>query len=187
MTQVDRRTMIKGAAAGAAAAALPVMAKTPRRRPNFLFIMADDMGYADLSCYGREEYRTPAIDKLAAQGSRFLQAYANSAVCTATRVGLITGRYQYRVPIGREEPLTNRPVGLPPEHPTLPSQLRRAGYATSLIGSGTWARCPSMAPSRVDTNGFGAFEGAGSIIFRTRLAASTICGPAMSRSTRQAI
>src|SRR5215470_17442048 len=94
--------------------------------PNFVYIMADDMGYADLSCYGRRDYTTPNIDSLATQGMRFLQAYANSAVCSATRTALITGRYQYRLPIGLFEPLPtgNTEYGLPPEHPTLPSLLR---------------------------------------------------------------
>src|ERR671923_3024397 len=89
-------------------------------QPNMVFIMADDLGYADLSCYGRRDYTTPNIDRLAADGMRFTQAYANSAVCTATRVALITGRYQYRLPVGLEEPLTGRNVGIPPGHPTMP-------------------------------------------------------------------
>ena len=59
--------------------------------------MADDLGYADVACYGRPDLTTPNIDRLAAKGVRFLQAYANSAVCTATRTALITGRYQYRL------------------------------------------------------------------------------------------
>ena len=67
--------------------------------------MADDLGYADVSCYGRRDYRTPNIDRLAAEGMKFQQAYANSAVCSATRTALITGRYQYRLPVGLEEPI----------------------------------------------------------------------------------
>src|SRR5712671_2549254 len=93
-------------------------------RPNILFILADDLGYADVSCYGRRDFTTPNIDRIAADGMRFMQAYANSAVCTASRVALITGRYQYRLTVGLEEPLTGREtriVGLPPEHSTLPS------------------------------------------------------------------
>ena len=69
-------------------------------RPNFVFLMADDMGYADLSCFGRRDYTTPNIDRLAGQGMKLTHAYANSAVCTATRVALVTGRYQYRVEVG---------------------------------------------------------------------------------------
>src|SRR5436189_5339839 len=98
----------------------PVRAADPR--PNIIFILADDLGYADVSCYGRRDFKTPNIDRIAAKGVRFLQAYANSAVCSATRTALITGRYQYRLRIGLEEPLgaAATDVGLPPEHPTLP-------------------------------------------------------------------
>src|ERR1700674_928941 len=73
-------------------------------KPNILFVLADDLGYADVSCYGRPDLSTPNIDRIAADGMRFMQAYANSAVCTASRVALITGRYQYRLAIGLEEP-----------------------------------------------------------------------------------
>ena len=66
--------------------------------------MADDLGYADVSCYGRPDFTTPNIDRIAARGIRFTQAYANSAVCSATRTALITGRYQYRLALGLEEP-----------------------------------------------------------------------------------
>ena len=94
-------------------------------RPNIVFIMADDLGYADVSCNGRRDYATPNIDRIAERGVRLPQAYANSAVCSATRLALITGRYQYRLPLGLEEPLAGKTdVGLPPEHPTLPSLLR---------------------------------------------------------------
>ena len=71
-------------------------------RPNILFILADDLGYADVSCYGRRDFTTPNIDRIAAEGVRFTQAYANSALCTASRVALMTGRYQYRLAVGLE-------------------------------------------------------------------------------------
>src|ERR1700691_401405 len=103
----------------AAATALPLWAEGRRARPNIVFILADDMGYADLSCYGRREYKTSNIDSIGLHGVRFLQAYANSAVCSATRTALITGRYQYRLRVGLEEPVQfQSPYGLPPEHPT---------------------------------------------------------------------
>jgi arylsulfatase A-like enzyme len=103
--------------------------------PNIVFILADDLGYADLSCCGRRDFSTPNIDRIAERGTRFTQAYANSAVCSATRLALITGRYQYRLPLGLEEPLAGKTdVGLPPEHPSLPSLLRKIGYGTSLVG-----------------------------------------------------
>ena len=118
--------------------------------------MADDLGHADLSCYGRRDYETPHIDRLAAQGLRFTHAYANSAVCTATRVAFMTGRYQYRLPIGLEEPLQGRPIGLPPEHPTLPSLLRACGYATALVGKWHLGDLPTYCPLK---SGFDVFWG----------------------------
>jgi arylsulfatase A-like enzyme len=132
-----------------------------RRRPNIVYIMADDMGYADVACYGRPDVRTPNIDRLAASGVRLLQAYANSAVCTATRVGLITGRYQYRLRVGLEEPLgTGVPgVGLPAEHPTLPSLLRKAGYGTTLIGKWHLGILPMFGPLQSGYDHFFGFRG----------------------------
>ena len=130
----------------------------PAARPNIVFIMADDLGFADLSCYGRPDYKTPNIDRLAAQGIRFTQAYANSAVCTATRVALITGRYQYRLPVGLEEPLASpaRNIGLPPDHPTLPSLLKKAGYGTMLIGKWHLGWLPDYSPLK---SGYDHFYG----------------------------
>ena len=102
-------------------------------KPNIVFILADDLGYADVSCYGQRDYTTPNIDRLATEGLRFTQAYSNSPDCSATRTALITGRYQARLPIGLEEPLipaplTPKDIGLPPSHPTLPSLLKKAGF-----------------------------------------------------------
>ena len=130
--------------------ALALTARTARAqgaRPNIVYIMADDLGYADLSCYGRRDYSTPNIDRLATDGMKFLQAYANSAVCSATRTALITGRYQYRLPVGLAEPLpATTTVGLPPEHPTLPSLLRQAGYGTTLLGKWHLGNLPNFSP-----------------------------------------
>jgi arylsulfatase A-like enzyme len=130
--------------------ALALAARTSRAQgapPNIVFIMADDLGYADLSCYGRRDYTTPNIDRLAAEGMKFLQAYANSAVCSATRTALITGRYQYRLQVGLAEPLgAGSPLGLPPEHPTLPSLLRQAGYGTTLLGKWHLGNLPNFSP-----------------------------------------
>jgi arylsulfatase A-like enzyme len=136
-------------------------AAPPAARPNILFIMADDLGFADLSCYGRPDYKTPSLDRLAAQGIRFTQAYANSAVCTATRVALITGRYQYRLPVGLEEPLSSpaRNVGLPPAHPTLPSLLKQAGYGTTLIGKWHLGWLPDYGPLKSGYDHFYGFRG----------------------------
>src|SRR5262249_57802621 len=94
----------------------------PAARPNILFILADDLGYGDLSCYGRPDYQTPVIDRLALEGIRFTSAYAAAPVCTPTRCAFPTGRYPQRLEVGLQEPLTrtSRPdVGLPPNHPTV--------------------------------------------------------------------
>jgi arylsulfatase A-like enzyme len=150
------------AAALAAPAALPFAEQTSyaaSARPNILFILADDFGYADLSCYGRRDYATPNIDRLASEGVKFTQAYANSAVCTASRVALITGRYQYRLPIGLEEPLFGRNVGLPPGHPTIPSLLKKAGYGTTLIGKWHLGPLPDYGPLRSGYEHFWGFRG----------------------------
>jgi len=127
--------------------------------PNILFILADDLGFSDLSCYGRRDYTTPNIDRLARQGVRFTQAYANSAVCTASRVALLTGRYQYRLPVGLEEPLNGRDVGLPPSHPTIASLLRKAGYGTALIGKWHLGNLPDYGPLKSGFDHFWGFRG----------------------------
>src|SRR5687767_16036184 len=89
-------------------------------RPNIVFILADDLGWGDLSCYGRPDYRTPNIDRLALQGTKFTDAYSASAVCTPTRCAYITGRYPARFRIGLAEPLpaSKRSVGLERGRPT---------------------------------------------------------------------
>jgi arylsulfatase A-like enzyme len=156
-TGITRRTALAGALGTAAlAAAGPTLAQPAGRKPNILYIMADDLGYADLSCYGRKEYQTPVLDRLATQGMKFTHAYANSAVCTATRVALLTGRYQYRLPIGLEEPLGADDVGVPPEQATLASLLHDAGYTTTLIGKWHLGRLPTYGPLQ---NGYDEFWG----------------------------
>ena len=103
---MQRRDFLRATtAAGAALAAGRAWSANAAPRPNFLIIVADDMGWADVGCYGRDDVKTPAIDSLARDGMKFEHAYANSSVCTPTRVALATGRYQNRLPIGQEEPL----------------------------------------------------------------------------------
>jgi arylsulfatase A-like enzyme len=134
-----RRQIVQaGAAAGLGAAIMPTLhAAQPRTgRPNIVWIMADDLGYADTSFTGQPDFATPNIDRIAREGLFLHQSYANSAVCSATRTGLITGRYQYRLRVGLEEPIgsASDTIGLDPNHPTLPSLLRDHGYRTSLVG-----------------------------------------------------
>ena len=106
---------------------------------NFIFIVADDLGYADLGCYGGLKTTSPQLDALAEQGVRYVNGYANSPVCSPTRFALMTGRYQYWVRGASEEPMAanargSAELGLFPHLPTLPGMLKAAGYHTALIG-----------------------------------------------------
>src|SRR6187549_3272847 len=115
--RVTRREFVATAAGAAALARTGRLGAAPKR-PNVLFILADDLGYGDLSCYGRPDYRTPVLDGLAAQGIRFTSAYAAAPVCTPTRCAYMTGRYPQRLAVGLEEPLTPQSPpdsGLPPD------------------------------------------------------------------------
>jgi arylsulfatase A-like enzyme len=161
---ITRRTLLRGAALGTfslASGIEKVFGQPASRPPNIVFILADDLGYADVSCYGRPDLSTPHIDRIALRGVRFLQAYANSAVCSATRTGLITGRYQYRLRLGLEEPLgvDSRDVGLPPEHPTLPSLLKRVGYGSTLVGKWHLGFLPKFGPLKSGYDHFYGFRG----------------------------
>lgn len=160
--QLNRRQAIAAAGAGFLAASR-LWAQQPAAKPNIVFIMADDMGYADLSCYGRRDYQTPNIDRIAKEGMQFMQAYANSSVCSATRTALMTGRYQYRLPVGLEEPLGGpaRGVGLPPGFPTLPALMKKAGYGTTLLGKWHLGYLPNYGPLQSGYDRFWGFRGGG--------------------------
>ncbi|MEV6520359.1 sulfatase-like hydrolase/transferase [Longispora sp. NPDC051575] len=118
--------------------------------PNVLFVLADDMGWADLGSYGSPDLRTPHLDRLAAEGVRFTDGYATAPWCSQTRIGLYTGRYPARIAGGLPEPIDKpNPVdGLPPEHPTLASLLAGAGYRTALFGKWHCGYLPWFSPTR---------------------------------------
>lgn len=155
-----------GAAAPPAAAETsetPFRAAADRtgRRPNILFVLADDLGWADLSSYGSPHIRTPHLDRLARQGVRFTQAYSGSATCSPTRFSLYTGRHPGRTEGGLAEPIADRSAGLEPGHPTLASLLRDAGYDTALIGKWHCGYLPDYSPTRSGWDSFfGNFGGA---------------------------
>ncbi|NRR28724.1 sulfatase-like hydrolase/transferase [Oxalobacteraceae bacterium] len=152
------KTLPALALASSLGAALLARAAGARDQPNIIFILADDLGHADLGVYGQTDFKTPNLDQLAGQGVRFTQAYANSAVCSATRFALITGRYQYRLRGGLEEPIAGASdtLGLPPAHPTLPSLLKKAGYGTALIGKWHLGYLPTFGPLK---SGYDSFFG----------------------------
>jgi arylsulfatase A-like enzyme len=164
MPPINRREFVATALAGAAIAAAPRLSQSQTRRPNILFILADDLGYGDLSCYGRPDYQTPNLDRLAAEGVRFANAYSASPLCTPTRCAFMTGRYPARTRVGLEEPLQERRVlgdqaavlGLPPEYPTLASLLKQSGYETALVGKWHLGYLPKFGPIQ---SGFEEFFG----------------------------
>ena len=141
------------------------MAMNTSARPNIIFIVADDLGFADLGCYGGRDAEfgpvSPVLDQLAANGLKFTQGYSNSPVCSPTRFALMTARWQYRLRGAAEEPINSRSkgsttLGLPPEHPSLPSLLREVGYRTALIGKWHLGYPPSFSPIR---SGYDEFFG----------------------------
>jgi arylsulfatase A-like enzyme len=135
------------------------------KRPNIIFIVADDLGFADLGCYGGRDAEfgavSPVLDGLAAKGLKLTQGYSNSPVCSPTRFALMTARWQYRLRGAADEPINSKSrgsatLGLPPEHPTLPSLLKGAGYRTALIGKWHLGYPPHFSPLR---SGYDTFFG----------------------------
>ena len=169
---MTRRQFVGGTLGAAVAANIvhssPVNAGAGR--PNILFILADDLGWGDLSCYGRPDYTTPLLDRLAGQGMRFTNAYSAAPVCTPTRVGFQTGRYPARLAVGLEEPIRERKVigekiktiGIPHDHPTVSSLIKKAGYGTALIGKWHLGYLPNFGPLGFGFDEyFGLMSGAG--------------------------
>src|SRR5262249_9992512 len=103
-------------------------------RPNVVVILADDIGYGDLSCYGATKVRTPNLDALAAQGRRFTDAHCAAAVCTPTRYALLTGQSAWRHPPARTILSGVAPLAIPLDRLTVPKLFRQAGYATAAVG-----------------------------------------------------
>jgi len=145
---LDRRAFLKAAGAAAVlglggsvkAAGLGDGGKrrAPSKRPNFVFFLIDDMGWADLGCYGSTFYETPNVDRLAAQGMRFTNAYAACPVCSPTRASIMTGKYPARLGItqwigGPQTPTAYREY-MPLEEVTIAEALKEAGYATGFVG-----------------------------------------------------
>lgn len=164
----SRREAMLGAGAVTAAAAGRAVAEPRAVRPNIVFIMADDLGYADVGCNGARDIRTPHIDRIAADGVRFTQGYSNSSVCSATRLALFTGRYQQRLRAGLEEPIPTRyaalaseEVGVPPSHPNLASLLGAAGYHTALVGKWHMGFAPHFGPLKSGYDEFFGYQGGG--------------------------
>lgn len=136
-----------------------LVAQNPQKefkKPNVVQIIMDDMGYGDIGSYGVRDARTPNLDRLAREGVRLTESYANAANCTPTRAALISGRYQQRV--GLEWPLESaeQDRGLPVTGQSLPALLKTNGYATGLVGKWHLGFKPEFGPN---AHGFDEFFG----------------------------
>ena len=115
-------------------------------RPNIILLLADDLGYGDLSCFGSPAVKTPHLDKLASDGMRFSRFYAASAVCSPTRASVLTGRYPLRFGITKHFNDVNR--WLPESATTVAELLKDAGYNTAHVGKWHLGGKPRLMPKR---------------------------------------
>ncbi len=135
---LSRRGFIKAASvfAGAMLTRQWSFAETAKRKPNIIYIMADDLGYGDLGCYGNKGAHTPNLDKMAAEGMRFTDFHSNGPVCTPTRAALLTGKYQQRVGLyaAPEQERYTQVKTMPLEELTFAELAKLAGYSTGIVG-----------------------------------------------------
>ena len=124
------------------------------RPPNVVLILADDLGYGDVGCFGQKTLRTPRLDAMAAEGMRFTQFYAGCSVCAPSRSVLLTGRHGGRTPVRGN---STAPIVIRPGTPTLASMLKGAGYATACIGK--WGVGTPDTPRNPNDVGFDRFFG----------------------------
>src|SRR4051812_27873252 len=127
--------------------------------PNFIIILADDLGYGDLGCYGHPSIRTPNLDRMAAEGMRFTEFYAGSSVCTPSRAALLTGRYAPRsgmASIKRRVLFPWSTGGIPDSEVLLPQLLKTKGYATGMVGKWHLGHLPQYLPTK---HGFDEYFG----------------------------
>lgn len=133
--------------------------KNAQRKPNIIIIFTDDMGYGDVGCYGGKDIPTPHIDSIARNGVRFTNGYVSCPVCSPTRAGLLTGRYQQRFGHELNPPgvgVEDRSLGLPLSESTLADDLKAAGYATGMVGKWHLGTAPEYHPLK---RGFSEFFG----------------------------
>jgi len=125
----SRRSFLKSIGAIGLYAGLASCAGSVKTKPNIIFILADDLGYGDLGCYGQQQVQTPNLDRMALQGMRFTDCYAGSTVCAPSRCSLMTGLHS-----GHSRVRGNATVPLSDKDVTIAKLLKSAGYRTALIG-----------------------------------------------------
>ena len=132
-----KQLLITIAAVLLAVMALPLVGLAEEKTqdpPNIVFILADDMGYGDLGCYGAKKIKTPNIDRLAREGILFTDGHCGASTCTPTRYGLLTGRHNWRSWLKYSALSTSAPLLIEEDRVTVASFLKSAGYATSIVG-----------------------------------------------------
>jgi len=151
MTTINRREMLHltgaGMLAGMAATAFAEKTSSITKPPNIIVIFADDLGYADLSCYGAEKIKTPRLDQMAKEGMRFTDFYCCAPVCSPSRAGLLTGRYPIRMGINQVF-FPNSKNGIDASEVTIAELLKLQGYATGCIGKWHLGHLPEFLPTR---------------------------------------
>ena len=155
-------------------ASLEVDSTAAARRPNIVLLLADDLGYADIGCFGSKTIPTPHIDKLAARGVSFTNAYVTAGTCSPSRAGLLTGRYQnhfgFEFNTGSKAVTTREGRGLDPSAITIADVMRRAGYSTGIVGKWHLGTRKQFHPlERGFDEFFGFLAGAHTFITQTRL------------------
>lgn len=155
MRNMNRRDFVKRVGMGAGAAAIPasVLGAKSDSRPNIIYVMADDLGYGHLGCYGQEKIKTPNIDRLASEGLRFTDFYAGYTVCAPSRSVLMTGLHHGHTPIRSNSGSSS----LLENETTVAQVLQKAGYATG--GFGKWGVGIEGLPGHPNKKGFDEFWG----------------------------
>ena len=165
--QLNRRQFIKVLSAGAVSLALPGCVgpgklnarRGKEKKPNFIIILCDDMGYGDLTCYGHPTIRTPNLDKMAVEGQKWTNFYVGASVCTPSRAALLTGRLPIRSGMCSDKRRVLFPDsagGLPKSEVTIAEALKAEGYATACVGKWHLGHLKQYLPTN---NGFDSYFG----------------------------
>lgn len=150
------------------------IASLANKKPNVIIIITDDSGYSDFSCYGNKDWQTPHVDQIAKSGVRFTDGYVTESVCSPSRAGLLTGRYQQR--FGHEMNLISKPakgndaeyLGLPITETLLPVYFKEAGYKTAAIGKWHLGERPQFHPNKRGFDHFFGMLGGGAAYFEEK-------------------
>ncbi len=159
--RIDRRDFLRVVGAGVASVAMPsfLLARQQAKRPNFVIIYADDLGYGDLGCFGHPTIRTPNLDRMAAEGVKLTQFYSAASICTPSRAALLTGRLPIRNGMCSDKRgvlFPNSGGGIPASEITIAEMLQKSGYTSACVGKWHLGHLPQFLPT---SNGFDYYFG----------------------------